>query len=597
MQALKSVSVPAPIGGINTVDPGLAMPATDCIYAYNLISDVFGLRSRLGYQEWCTNLTGNADNTVRTVTPFSASNPTNDKLFACTSSGIWDVTNSGTSPPELVTWPTGTGAAGYGITTVATSLAGRFCLLTDEVNGLYIYDEGGSWAAAVAGVAASWRSNTAVALGVQIVNDGNTYIVSTAGVTSAGTPPTGTGSAIVDGTAKWDYVGASVANVIGPSLDDQNNGLSLDLTKLVFVVVWKSRVWLVEKNTTRAWYLDVNAIYGTATSFNFGARMKTGGPLVGLYNWSYDGGSGIDTHLVGLSTEGDVVIYSGTDPTSAETFGLTGCWSVGAVPSGRRICIDYGGDLLVMAALGVVPLSKLVVGQPVVGGSRSPYATGKIGNLFNQFVLNYSTLSGWAIHIHPTDNALLLLVPLQEGQATEQLAMSWATQGWTQYRDLPMLSAGIFGGQLYFGTADGRVCLNSGYVDNVLLGTGDFTAVAWSLLTAYTNMGNATQKQVKMVRPNMTSDGPSPQAVPTVMYGFDLMEPPPPAFSPVSGGPGTWDSAVWDAAMWGGSLTPFQQIYGASGMGREVAIALQGSAIARTILIAIDVFFETGGLL
>lgn len=600
-QSLQTVCVPAPIGGINTVDPGLAMPPTDCVYAFNLISAEYGLRSRLGYEEWVTGMTGAADDSVRSVVNFTASDPANNKLFATTSTGIWDCSSSTAAPSQLVAFGDDTGNAGWGVSTVTASPAGRFCFYCDEVNGLYIWTEAGSWAAGIDGVAALWSSSTAVAVGTQCINDGGkVYVCDTAGITAASSGPTGTGSDITDGTARWDYVGTATANAIGPSIADQNNGLTLSMADIVAVTVWKSRVWLVERNTSRAWYLGVNAVYGEATSFDFGSKMRSGGPLVGLFNWSYDGGSGIDTRLVGVSSAGDVVIYGGTDPTSASTFGLVGCWSVGAIPSGRRIVTDYGGDILLMSSIGVVPLSKLVVGQPVVDGSRSQYSTGKIGNLFNQLVALYGDQLGWAIHIHPVDNALLLLVPQAEGEATVQLAMSWSTQGWTQYRDLPMLSAGIHDGQLYFGTTDGRLCLNTGYVDNVQLADPDgWTGVAWSVLSAYTNMGNASMKQVKMVRPNMTSDGYRPQAVPTVKYGFDLSEPAPPVFTPPAAGSGAWNGAVWGTATWGNLLYPsaYQPIYGGTGMGREVAIALRGTAVSRTILVGFDVFYEQGGLL
>jgi len=89
-QTLRDIHVPAPLGGFNTVASALAMPPGDCVYAYNLIAGEYGLRSRLGYKEWCTNLSGTLDNTVRSVLPFtgSAKNGSKDKLFAVTSTGI-----------------------------------------------------------------------------------------------------------------------------------------------------------------------------------------------------------------------------------------------------------------------------------------------------------------------------------------------------------------------------------------------------------------------------------------------------------------------------------------------------------------------------
>lgn len=587
----------APIGGTNTIDAGSAMPPTDCVYAYNLIAAEYGLRSRLGYQEWCLGVTGVEDDTVRTTMGFSGGrkNGSTDRLFVCTQAGIYDVTTSTATQP--VTFPTQSGDAGYGVYTVATTPGGRFLLYCDEENGLYVYTEAtDTWEAIALGVTQLWETNTGYLVGDSIQNGGNVYIATTGGVSDASSSgPSGTGSGIGDGTVVWNYVSAAPVHAIGPSLADSQNGLSGSPANFVFVTVFKSRVWFVEKDSTRAWYLDVNAVFGTATSFNFGSKMRAGGPLVGLYNWSYDGGNGLDTLLAGISSAGDVVIYQGTDPASANTFGLKGVWSVGGVPYGRRIATDYGGDVLVLSLLGVVPLSRLVLGMPLVESKE--YATYKISNLFNRLVSTYKSLRGWALCLHPTDNALLLLVPTQEGQPTVQLAFSFATKGWTQYRGLPIVSAGVWNGELYFGTADRRVCVNRGYVDNVLLSdASSFTPVQYSLLTAYQNLGNARNKRVALVRPIMLSEGPAPLVQAVAKFDFNLLEGAPPAGGGTNAA-GTWDNATWDTDVWAGEYAPSQPLQGASGMGRDVAIAVQGSAVTRTTLVAVDVFYTQGGVL
>lgn len=50
--------------------------------------------------------------------------------------------------------------------------------------------------------------NNVTAVGQYCTNAGNTYVCATAGTTGTGTPPTGTGSGIVDGSVHWNYVGA-----------------------------------------------------------------------------------------------------------------------------------------------------------------------------------------------------------------------------------------------------------------------------------------------------------------------------------------------------------------------------------------------------
>lgn len=596
VSTIESAHLPAPMGGINAVDPLTAMPPTDARDLVNVLAKQNGLDVRTGSSEWCTGLTGSADNTVRTTLTFVGSHKdgTTNKTFGVTSTGIYDCTSSSAAPSLLVTFGTQTGDAGYGVSWVATTPAGRYLVYCDEENGLYYWSESGSaWVQPVSGVTQAWAELTDYAVGNQVVLGGNTYIVTTAG-TSGSTGPSGTGTGIVDGTVHWTGSSGVTANAIGPSLEDQNLGYSADPSTFVAGCNWKGRPFLVERNTTRAWYLDTNALFGTATSFDFGSRMRAGGPLRGLWNWSYDGGSGIDTLLVGISGAGDVVIYEGVDPNSANTFELKGCWSLGAVPYGRRIATDFGGDLLALSMLGVVPLSKLVLGDSAL--DLKQYATAKVGPLFASLAASVGGLPGWALHIHPADNALLVLVPTASGANTIQLAMSFQTRAWSQYRDLPMLSGAAMGADFFFGSADGRVLKSTGSVDGVTLANpGASSPIQCSGLTASQNLGNARNKQIQMVRPVVLSGLASPYVEVVAKYGLDATAIPHPS-TPGTSGSG-WDSGLWDSAVWGGDSSPSQTLTGATGMGRDAALAFRFAATTPTTLVGFDVLFTQGGLL
>jgi len=598
-QTTQSLHLAAPTGGLNAISGASATPPTDCAAAVNLIPSERGLRVRTGYQEWCTNVTGALDNTVRTILPFtgSAASGAGDKLFAVTSTGIWDVTSSGSSPTSLIEFPSSTGDAGYGVGAVCTTLAGRFMLYADEVNGLYVYGEAaGTWSPVIGATTQLWGGEEGYEVGNLVVNGGNEYVCVTAGLSdSTGSGPTGTGSGIEDGTVVWDYVAAAANNVIGPSLADQNAGFTADPSRIVFVAVWGSRVWLVERDTSRAYYLDVNSIYGTATSFDFGSKMQKGGPLVGLWSWSYDGGSGLDALLVAISTAGDVVIYRGSDPTDALTFGLKGSWFAGGVPKGRRIATDTGGDLFVASVLGLLPLSRLVVGGEEL--NQGEYATSKIAPVFSRLTSLYAGNKGWGIYVHPTDNVLLVTVPVAEGEASEQLAMSLTTKGWFPYADLPIVSAAVWSRELYFGTSDGRVCRNVGGVDDVKLDDStDFDPIDWSLLTAFQNLGNGANKQIVMVRPVLLSETPDANVRAEARYDYAQTELADSA-EVGGGGDGTWDGSAWDSSTWAPDYQAKQAVVGATGMGRAVAVALRGNAISRTTLVGVDIFLRAGGML
>ena len=525
--SLQSAHWPAPMGGINAISAGSAMPTSDCLRLYNLVPAEYGLRSRLGSREWVTGLTGAADNYVRTLMPFtgSAKNGANDRLFATTSSGIWDVTASSTSPTLALAFATTTGDAGYGTSCVMVTAAGHFLLYCDEVNGYHVFAENsGSW--------------TVVTMGV----------------------------------------GATQISGVDPA-------------SFVHVHVHKNRAWFVERDTGNAWYLAAGSIFGAANSLNMGRQFKAGGPLVGLYGWTYDGGAGIDDSLVGISNGGDVVIWQGTDP--ATDFALRGVWQVGPPPAGRDLTASVGGDVWILTRFGLLPISQLVVGNTY---DRSRLPAAKIAPLLTSAMLTRASRRGWAMRLHPEDGVLLLMVPTNDGQATEQFAFSLTTPAWSQYRDLPVYSTAVLGGKLYYGTVDGKVGINDGYIDGrTLADPSSYTAVQWALLTSFQNLGNARMKQVQMLRPTFITDGAAPSYNAQARYRYDFTELATVTEGATSGD--LWDAAVWDEAIWAGDYQATQNVTGTTGIGIDVAIAIRGTAITRTSLVGVDVLYTQGGVL
>lgn len=530
---LQYASLAAPIGGLNTVSPGADMPLTDCVYCYNLIGGEYGLRSRLGWREWVTGIaTGGASEQVRSVLPFTGSlaDGSADRLFACTGTGIWDVTASSAAPSQVITFPLSSANAGWGASVCFVASAGHFLVYTDEANGLYVYTES-----------------------------------------------TSTWAKIAQGTGGTEISG-------------------VDPAKFVHVCAWKNRLWFTERDTAKAWYLGLNALYGAANAFTFGARFSHGGELRGLWNWTRDAGAGIDDHLVGVSSSGDVVIYSGTDPSDASAFSLVGVWYVPGVPPGRRLCTDYGGDLLVLTAAGIVELSKLTGGAEEL--DRQQYSTFKVSNLFNQLMSRTGSLKGWGMALHPSDAALLVLAPVAVSQPTEPLVMSLVTKGWHRYRDIPIgVAAAALGNTLYFGTEDGRVCINDGTVDGVLLADPNaYTPINWSCLTSFQALKTPHRKRIQSITVSVLSQGGSVPVVAEARFGYDFTEPSAPA-STVSGPAGAWGSAVWGTAVWGGEYAPQRFVFGAAGIGSEMAVAIRGLANTRTTITDLGVAFDSGGML
>lgn len=418
------------------------------------------------------------------------------------------------------------GDAGRGVCHAFTTSGGHFLLFCDEVNGYHIY------------------SNTS-GLWTQ--------------------PAAGAGAGEVD---------------------------NVDPADLVFVMVWKSRLWFVERDSNNAWYLPAGNITGVAEKLDLdrSAQFRQGGGLVGLWNWTGDGGAGIDDRLVAIGGGGDVAVYEGTDPASANTFSLKGTWNAGAVVAGRSIASNFGGDVLITTQSGLRPLSQLVSG----GDGQGTYATGKISNLFSELAQHAGILPGWAMHIHPKDNVLLVTVPTETGEPTEQLAMSLWNRSWSRYRDLPISAACVWDRSLYFGDTDGTVHTSDGFVDAVTFADSSaFAPIQWGGITAF-KAGGGRGVQVQTIRTTILSQSTRPPHRVAARYDFDLTEA---GDVTGEGGPDSWDIGEWDEASWGTDSTLTQRVWGAAGSGFSVAVAFGGISASRTVLVGFDVSATRGGIL
>lgn len=364
-----------------------------------------------------------------------------------------------------------------------------------------------------------------------------------------------------------------------------------DPATFVWPVIFKSRLWFVQKNSASAWYLPVGTVTGTVTEFNFGTKFKHGGYLVGLYNWTIDGGEGVDDYLVAISSTGDVIIYKGNDPSVAASFTQQGQWYIGQTPVGRRIAGSFGGELYVLCAYGLIPLTKLIAGALIQ--QDDIYISRKINPLINEQMGRARTSLGWEVRLVPADNLLLISVPKQTGFEYLQFVQSLNTQGWSTFIDVPYLTGDVWIDDFYIGDADNRVLIYTGNADNVsLAGTGALD-IEFSLLQTFQEEGTVgNYKRTQFIRPVFVASA-APAYVTEARYDYNLSELfGSPSSSTVSSA--LWDFGIWDSALWSVELATVDNLRGGSGMGRTIAVGLNGNTQAEIVLIRIDLQRDEG---
>ena len=364
---------------------------------------------------------------------------------------------------------------------------------------------------------------------------------------------------------------------------------------LDFVTVFKNRVWLVQQDSGTAWFLQPGAISGAAEKFEFGNKFKYGGYLKAMYNWTLDGGQGIDDYLVAISDAGDMVIYQGEDPKTVGKWEMRGVYFLGKSPRNRRIGSEFGGDLLLLSTYGIMLASKLVAGMPL--GDSSVSITAKINSRLNDVMQRTLNEFGWEMKLFPREQLMLVIMPKEIGVPYQQYVYNIQTQGWCRFVGVPIKTAEVFRGDLFMGSQDNRIFRYEGYADNVLLednGESSY-AVDWQLLTMFSSYGGPSFKRVQFIRPQFLAGIP-PAFFVEARYDFDIERIP---NAPPYVGPGTtvWDTGIWDVDQWGGGYTRTGPPIGTLGMGRHIAIALRGRSNSETVYVGCDVMLESGGLL
>lgn len=307
------------------------------------------------------------------------------------------------------------------------------------------------------------------------------------------------------------------------------------------------RIWMVEKNSTRVWYLGTDAIAGAATAFELGSFWNKGSYLVAMTTWTVDGSNGPEALAVFISNKGQVSIFLGTDPTNATTFVSKGTFDL-APPIGRRCFTKFGSDVCVITLEGVLPLSKAL---PVnTGGDRAIALTNKIQSAMLSAAQNAPNLFGWEVTLFPQQSLMLVNVPIAENSSQQQFVMNTiATDGpWTLFTGWNANCFEIYNESLYFGD-------NTGSVNLAYTGGADLISPIYydskSAFNFFQDPGRL--KVMSMIRPYIVSSG---STTPTLSVNVDFQDTSITAsVSVLQPSGGVWDTAIWDGSSWSGGLS------------------------------------------
>lgn len=422
------------------------------------------------------------------------------------------------------------------------------------------------------------------------------------------TNPGAVGAAKVTGlsNAIWEYINVTTAGgnylyaVNGadkPILFDGTTWLRVDgasaiaitgvtTTSLSNITLFKNRVWFIEKNTLKAWYLPTSSVGGAAQVLDLSSVAKYGGHLVDLDTWTIDSGYGVDDNLVFMTSNGEVIVYRGTDPSSAATWALSGVWKLGS-PIGTRAMLKWAGDLLILTYDGLLPLAQSLQSSrldPRVALSNK--IQGAIAQATSAYGGNHTSV-GWQITYSAKNNAVWINVPVAEGQQ-EQYVMNTITTSWCKFTGWAANCWEIYQDEPYFG-GNGFVGLawNESYQDNA-------SNIQTNALQAFNYFDSrGVKKYFTRGRPSLFTNG-QPQIFLGMNVDFQVSDTS--ASLSYSGtSSGTWGFGTWGSSTWGASLGVQNNWQGITGIGYCGALQFKSASSGIQIeWAATDVVFQTG---
>jgi hypothetical protein len=560
-------SAPAPIGGLNARDALAAMPPNDAVTLDNLFPTPTTVDLRKGFNKIVTGIAAS----VESLMPYNQPTGTS-KLFAAASTKIYDVTTTGVVGAAVVT---GRANARWQHVNFGTT-GGQYLFCVNGVDPALLYN-GTNWIS---------TATTATAQTISSI----TRVGTLATVTTSSPHGLATNNQVtLSGQTSSIYAGAYIITVTGASTftyvmaSDPGGSASVVGTYVIFPAItgvssatfigvnaYKNRLYFIPINSLSVWYMPVNSVGGAASQLDLTPLFKLGGYLMAMATWTIDNASGINEYAVFISSQGEIAMYQGSDPSSATDWSIVGTFRIGR-PIGRRCFVKVGADVSIVSADGLFPLSKaLLTDRSQVQDAIS----NKITNLINNDVQAYANNFGWECTLYPIGNKLIINVPQTEGKTQYQYVMNTVSGAWCRFTNWNANCFAVMGDKLYFGSNLGDSA-NSAYVAQADVGVSDAGAYIFGeVKTAFQYFGApGVQKQILMVRPIFQTAGNMTAALGMDMDFSDTYPTATPSFSGVTGTP--WNTGAWNTFPWGDISSIKKDWQSVSGVGDAGALHMR----------------------
>ena len=360
-----------------------------------------------------------------------------------------------------------------------------------------------------------------------------------------------------------------------------------DVKKLDKVLSHMNRLWFADSTDLAVYYLPVQTMTGTMSVLPLNAYFKRGGTIRAITTWTLDGGAGMNRHA------GDLLHQRRSRDLLRRRSRCRGRqFQAGRrlsfrQPDGPGCIVNYGGELYVLIATGLVPMSTLLKAEEDNLGISDQ----NIMQEFSDISKTYRDAYGWSVIVNSQTNHAICNMPIGCGKY-EQLVRFMPNPIWSKWVNVPSRCWAWLDNHAYFGSENG-VIYRTGreYLND------NGAAIDVDVRFAWSSFKSVNKKQFKMIRLYMMSDSiPQPFVDVEVDYATIIPTNKPDAadVNPA----GNWNTATWDVDGWAVDAVPRQKWQGVTGLGRVGAPRIRASFKGSTFSITgADMIYEEGGLM
>lgn len=304
-----------------------------------------------------------------------------------------------------------------------------------------------------------------------------------------------------DSPRYWDgATWTAITGISSPSIT------GLTTSTIVSGFIHQRRLWLVQANSLKVWYLPADSVGGAASAIDLGGVATLGGYVMAGATWTVEGGDGLNDLWMVITSQGQLIAYQGVDPSSASSWVHVGTWNI-AAPFSRRCMQKFKGDLLVITEAGVVSAAMVMAGET----TRAATITDKIRATYEELIFWKGSQNRplWSMCYFA---ALDLLVLCPNGAFTSPVyALNAATGAWGGDWDIDAKCIAIYDNGLYYSVQGGTTVrkLTTSLTGSAI--SGDESDFETYINTAFTDCQapgvNKQPSQYRIAGATVTSSG------------------------------------------------------------------------------------------